>query len=312
MPLPSETLSIEVPCPTEGLEFTGERCTSLANPQTQIEHLHRYVLAAQFVDGKSVLDLACGEGYGSKMLSARALSVLGVDVDERTIDHARRQYADVGIDFMACDALRLPPTLGQFDVVVSFETIEHLEFPETFLRRCLSLLGEEGLLIISSPDPNYYRVGEEKNPHHIRELTETEFITLLESQFSYVKILRQYCIVGSVIASAGGSGISFCELSTDNTIHVTSDPINAPYMLAFASNRTLPEIEGSIYTYSRDVESGALTQLPPRFSAMVDILRSQVYESAERAYMSLSKGDYEDCKKGLREIMDNVSNIRIE
>src|SRR5208283_4654960 len=74
-------------------EFTGERfIPAKTDPQLALEHYHRYLLASQFVNDKRVLDIACGEGYGTAFLSIMANHVLGVDVDTLTIERARQTY----------------------------------------------------------------------------------------------------------------------------------------------------------------------------------------------------------------------------
>ena len=72
------------------MKFTGERYVPTEAGEIRHEHLHRYAWCARVVAGKDVLDIACGEGYGSAMLAARAKSVTGVDIDGATVQHASR------------------------------------------------------------------------------------------------------------------------------------------------------------------------------------------------------------------------------
>ena len=73
--------------------WTGERCVPWTDDvQVIYEHYHRYAIAARFVRGKRVLDLACGEGYGTALLAAHAAEVVGVDIDQTTVEHARQNY----------------------------------------------------------------------------------------------------------------------------------------------------------------------------------------------------------------------------
>jgi 2-polyprenyl-3-methyl-5-hydroxy-6-metoxy-1,4-benzoquinol methylase len=74
------------------LPFTGERFIPGTRGEIWIEHWHRYHFAARWVKGKRVLDLACGEGYGSALLARHAESITGVDVSQQAIDHAQRAY----------------------------------------------------------------------------------------------------------------------------------------------------------------------------------------------------------------------------
>ena len=108
------------------LTATGERLI----PELQqgelvhAEHLARYRLAARFARDRRVLDAACGEGYGAGILAAAgAKSVTGVDIDPVTVAHARQRY---GLQFERADIAELPYPDDGFDLVVSFETIEHV------------------------------------------------------------------------------------------------------------------------------------------------------------------------------------------
>ena len=107
--------------------FTGERFLPGCTGEIAYEHWHRYAFARQFVKDKRVLDAACGEGYGSAVLGTVAASVVGVDIDKDAVAEAGRRYGrppEVSFVEESCTALSLPD--ASFDVVVSFETIEHV------------------------------------------------------------------------------------------------------------------------------------------------------------------------------------------
>jgi 2-polyprenyl-3-methyl-5-hydroxy-6-metoxy-1,4-benzoquinol methylase len=142
------------------------------------EHLARYRLAARLAEGKRVLDAGCGEGYGTALLSAAgAKSVVGVDVDSETLEGARERY---GLDFQVADVRDLPFPDGSFDLVVCFETIEHVEEPERALAHLRRVLAPDGILVISTPNANEYL---QENEFHVREFTPDEFAALLNPQF---------------------------------------------------------------------------------------------------------------------------------
>ena len=126
------------------LEATGERLVpeAFAGELVLAEHLARYLLAARLAPGRRVLDAASGEGYGTAMLAASgAENVIGVDVDAATVAHARGRY---GLDFRVGDVSELPFADGEFDLVVSFETIEHVADPEHALSEFARVLGDQG------------------------------------------------------------------------------------------------------------------------------------------------------------------------
>src|SRR6185436_16462115 len=111
------------------LEWTGERFLPwLEQSSIAYEHLHRYAYASTFVRGKRVLDLASGEGYGSKMMSDTAASVIGVDIDDKAVEHAQSRYGSANLQFLKGSISGVPiPGDHSFDVIVCFEAIEHIE-----------------------------------------------------------------------------------------------------------------------------------------------------------------------------------------
>lgn len=169
------------------LEATGERLIpGHTDILTYWDHLYRYKFALQFVGGKRVLDVACGEGYGTCALRdvAGASSVLGVDCSPDACRHATEKYQ---IPTVCSDAASIPVEAASFDVVVSFETVEHLASPARFVEECSRLLTSTGTLIISTPNPViYHQHLSSPNPFHCSELTESEFAELLTPSFRQI------------------------------------------------------------------------------------------------------------------------------
>lgn len=140
-------------------------------------HIGRYEIATNYVLGKRVLDIACGSGYGSQMLRvAGASSVVGVDISSQIVEYAQKQYQIPGIDFICSDAEQFECS-EPFDVIVSFETIEHLKDPTSFLKQLHNYLATNGVLIISVP------LGETRHfdPYHLHAFTQDQIFTLLET-----------------------------------------------------------------------------------------------------------------------------------
>lgn len=173
------------------LEYTGERMVpEKSDPRSFWAHVYRYRFARRFVENKRVLDIACGEGYGAHALaSGGALSVIGIDISAQACDHARAKYK---IDARQGSAEAIPLPDRCVDVVVSFETIEHVPNPGRFLDECNRVLTTDGVLIISTPEVQTYNEELKKpNPYHCSEMTEEEFVTLLRSRFVEIQIFSQ-------------------------------------------------------------------------------------------------------------------------
>lgn len=176
----------------ETLEFTGERIVPGRTAEALFrEHEQRYVFAGQYVSGKNVLDVACGTGVGTAFLrNAGANRVWGFDIDGQAITFAAAKYPDC--EFAQCDATALNAVLadGSVDVVVSFETLEHLKAQREFLLACHRVLKPGGLLICSTPNLQISRWSA-SNPYHVREFHPAGFREVLEGAFSSVELFAQ-------------------------------------------------------------------------------------------------------------------------
>jgi ubiquinone/menaquinone biosynthesis C-methylase UbiE len=226
------------------MEFTGERYVPSVDGQIKYEHLHRYALCLEFVAGKSVLDLASGEGYGSMALAKAAHSVFGVDIDAASIEHANYQYRDCkNLKFLvgSCDSLPLPDK--SVEVVTSFETIEHHDKHEEMMLEIKRVLKPGGLLIISSPNRlTYSDESNYSNPYHVKELYYDELINLLEHHFEYVRIYGQRLATGSFIFPLQDSNESNFKAFTSDGDRVNSQVciLKSPiYFLALCSDQSI-------------------------------------------------------------------------
>lgn len=136
------------------MKFTGEQVIPEEmsfDPRELQAHLARYVWALQFCQGKKALDAACGAGYGTQILSYVAKSAWGMDRSAECIEYAEKKYSTPRTLFTQGDVLNGFAT-NFFDVVVSFETIEHLDLPGKFLHNVYDALVPGGLFIASAPE----------------------------------------------------------------------------------------------------------------------------------------------------------------
>ena len=157
------------------------------------EHRSRYRFAAPYVEGAAVLDVACGEGWGGPMLlEAGARSVLGVDSSPEAVAAAAACPVP-GMRVELGDACELPVADRSIDVVVSFETLEHLERPARFLGEVRRVLTREGLLLLSTPNAAHTRPvdGVPRNPFHVREYSADELEAMLRERFASVELRGQ-------------------------------------------------------------------------------------------------------------------------
>ena len=189
---------------SDAMPFTGERFTPECQREMRYEHWHRYAFAAGLARGRRVLDAACGEGYGSALLARHGAEVVGVDVSADAIAHARRRYGeDATLRFVHADCTRLEDfDAPGFDLIVSFETLEHLQDQDRMLAGFARLLADDGLLLVSSPDRHAYSDARGyRNEFHVRELYRHELEALLSRHFPAFRLYGQKLLFQSALWS---------------------------------------------------------------------------------------------------------------
>lgn len=168
------------------LPHTGERQTGCTLEEIEIGHRVRYYWALQHLSaGASVLDAACGTGYGSCILADGGLSVFGIDISREAVAFARHYFARSKITYAVApiddgvSVRRLTAYIAPFDAVVSLETLEHLEHPDTFLGTAFECLKPGGILLCSTPNAEAMSLAEA--PYHRRHFTPDETLHLLSN-----------------------------------------------------------------------------------------------------------------------------------
>lgn len=159
---------------------------------TEAEHYARYSWACQFVTGKTVLDIACGTGRGSYIMAEQgnAKEVMGCDIDERAIKYASIRNRHEHVSFFTKNAETFSNE-KKFDVIVSFETIEHLPSVESFLERVRESLNNTGCFIVSTPISQKDYNEKPDNSYHLREWGFNRFQKEILKFFSIDKIYVQ-------------------------------------------------------------------------------------------------------------------------
>ncbi|MEM7212493.1 MAG: class I SAM-dependent methyltransferase, partial [Pseudomonadota bacterium] len=175
--------------------------------------------------------------------------VVGVDVDQKIVERAQRIYGAENLSFQSGDATQpLAFDTDSFDVVVSFETIEHIQEQDAFLSEIRRVLKPEGIFFVSTPDRCHIESQTTVNPFHARELSEEEFRTILAPHFAAVRLHYQRTFIGSVFSDADGrfnGDHAFYERDGFLDYHMT-DRVRAPrYMLAVCG-QTLPPLPSSM------------------------------------------------------------------
>ena len=215
------------------MEFTGERVVpGRTPPEIYKEHIDRYVFAARMTVDRDVLDVACGTGYGvGYMVDGGAGRVTGADVSMKAVNYGRSWFGDSGrANFVCADGIRLPFADRSFDVVVSFETLEHIRAYRKFMAECKRVLKDGGMLICSTPNRRIFSpdVARPPNPFHVKEFWPEEYYGLLRRFYDDIDLYGQ-CDVN----------LSDNYVERHNGVHEFRDDehVSSGYIIAVARKR---------------------------------------------------------------------------
>jgi ubiquinone/menaquinone biosynthesis C-methylase UbiE len=265
------------------MDFTGERMIPDDNRELEIylEHIARYKFASQLGKGKDVLDIACGSGYGSDFLvKAGAKHVVGVDISEEAIRYCKWKYTDDALDFVVGSVERIPMEDNSVDLVVSFETIEHVDedAQKAFLSEIRRVLRSDGRLLMSTPNVDFFPKG---NPFHVHELTQDEFTSMLGEKFENVSLYFQNNTQASSIFSAvqlrrefdaeDGDGIGMLKINV-------LPEVSSLYFLALCGNQDLPTLRGDVVV--SNINQGSKSDEMARFGLDIRNLQDEIDRQA--------------------------------
>lgn len=154
-------------------------------------HSFAYTQASTLAEDKIILDLGCNTGYGSEILFQKAKKVVGVDVSEKAISTAKKQYGILGIDFQLIDGKQLPFEDNEFDMVISCQVIEHIIDYNVYFNELRRVLSPSGIVIFTTPNA-VLRIDPGMKPwnkFHVREFDHSEFQAQLNIHFPTVLIM---------------------------------------------------------------------------------------------------------------------------
>lgn len=170
----------------ESDNFTGERPGWGEDfDYDEARHLAAYIHAATLAEGLHVLDAGCGEGFGTQTLTDSAREVTGVDYSAQAIEFSRKRWDRSNLSFRRVDLTAPGDFDEQFDLVLNFQVVEHIDDPTPFLEGLRDRIAPGGRLMLTTP--NRLKTFSE-NPYHVREYTREELSELLGRVFSEVEI----------------------------------------------------------------------------------------------------------------------------
>lgn len=246
------------------IKFTGERYVPEVVGLLEIEHHHRYILTQPYLEKMKVLDIACGDGYGSYYMSQYANNVVGVDIDKVTINSAKNKYINNNLSFLEGSIIDLPFEDNLFDLIVCFETIEHIKEYDKAIQQIKRVLKNEGLLIMSTPNKlEYSDKRNYKNQFHYHEFYINEYKEWVEKYFRYNEFLFQKSILGSLIFKESNNVLKnyighlkdFKETTENDFKFIISLSSNSPLFKSHSSLLSVTNIQDYFESYCKKSRS---------------------------------------------------------
>ena len=181
------------------MKDTGERHIIHSEILTEAQqyghfmHTISYEFSEKYIKNKNILDFGCGSGYGTKILAKQAKSAMGIDISAEAINYATKNYSSKNLDFKTIDQLKKEDLKETFDVITSFQVIEHVLNDKEYIETILSLLKPGGLLILTTPNKEYRLFSYIQKPwniFHIKEYSKKQLERLLDTYFETTTILK--------------------------------------------------------------------------------------------------------------------------
>lgn len=228
------------------MKYSGERFIPQSVSSTLItyEHWHRYHFVTKLIEGKAVLDVASGAGYGTALMSNACSSVIGVDISEETVAYANEKYKKDNLQFLVGSVTELNFPDKSFDIITSFETIEHISEDDQHkaMREFSRLLKDDGILIISTPNLNSDLYQDVDNEFHLKEFYYNEFNEFIRNYFQAIKVFGQSFLSASSIYSDSHFDLEILTGINNNLQKlIKPDTKDAKFIIAVCSKNTFPD-----------------------------------------------------------------------
>ena len=180
---------------TERLYFSSDESLDIEQNAYDAENIERhesryYFAAKQLTADMSVLDCACGSGYGSDILKDFCNDVTGVDIDQSAVDFATSKYKSEKLKYVCGDIREISDTLHKVDAVVCLETLEHVPDPRILLDGFMKVLKDDGQFVVSTPVRETTRENP-LNSYHVLEYTSNDLRRVLNHYFYQVDVYLQ-------------------------------------------------------------------------------------------------------------------------
>lgn len=235
------------------IENTGERTIpGKADQSLWNEHRSRYIVASEFIRGKKVLDVGCGSGNGTFLLTKKgAKYATGIDPDTNTISYARTHFQTDNLEYRIMSATHLDFSDKTFDIITAFEVIEHVSIieQEKIISEIKRVLKDKGLLIISTPNQKEHP-GQLFNKFHIHEMDIDEFSRLLEKHFKNVVILEYSFFIGFAIFPL--NELNFQRMKIESTFLRERKKGEPPFFFALCSQSDIKNDINVLMPYTFD------------------------------------------------------------
>lgn len=209
-------------------------------------HVATYKYSLNYVAGKKVLDYGCGSGYGTALISDACAHITGIDISAEAIVHAKSHFSAENLSFLQIEQVEkapLPFPDASFDVVLSFQVIEHVADVPAYLQEIYRVLSPGGYVLIATPDRSSRLFFFQKpwNMWHLREYTQNQLQTELESCFSNVEVLQ----------TGGREDVLKIELNRTRRMRWLLLPVTLPFIPEFIRRNALRLIKFVNYNVSR-------------------------------------------------------------